>query len=53
MCLSIGIMLTNACIVYVKMNESYGVGNRDLVSHQNLQKYIDLSLINPTKYRAK
>ena len=39
---SIGVVLTNAYIVYVKVNESNGVEKRDLISHNNFHKSIAL-----------
>ena len=48
---SIGVMLTNAYIMYMKVNmEEYGVAKKDLMTHHDFRKAIALYWINPAEY---
>ena len=49
----IGVMLTNAYIMYVNVNESNQSEKIDLISHHKFHKSISLAWINPKKYREK
>ena len=48
---SIGVMLTNAYIMYMKVNvEEYVIAKRDLITHHDFRKAIALYWINPAEY---
>ena len=48
---SIGVMLTNAYIMYMKVNmEEYGVAKKDLMTHHDFRKTIALYWIKPADY---
>ena len=48
---SIGVMLTNAYIMYMKVNmEEYGVAKKDLMTHHDFRKAMALYWINPAEY---
>ena len=49
---SLGVMLTNAYIMYVKVNTlEYGVKKKDLMTHHEFRKAIALYWINPEEYQ--
>ena len=48
---SVGVMLTNAYIMYVKvMQEEYGIEKKHLISHHDFREAIALYWINPKEY---
>ena len=48
---SIGVMLTNSYIMYMKVNMGeYGVAKKDLMTHHKFRKTIALYWINPAEY---
>ena len=48
---SIGVMLTNTYIMYLKVNMyEYGLQRKELLSHHDFRKAIALYWINPDKY---
>eukprot|EP00957_Ditylum_brightwellii_P034792 2636970-Ditylum_brightwellii.AAC.1 len=50
---SIGVMLTNAFIMYVKVNEENGLEKKDLLLHHDFCKCIAMAWINPNEYKER
>ncbi len=47
---ALGVMLTNAYVSYLKVNEEEGVPKKQLLSHHDFQKAVALYWINPQQY---
>ena len=50
---SVGVMLTNAYIMYIKINVSDGAEKKNLLSHHDFRKAIAFSWINQKEYTAE
>ena len=46
---ALGIMLVNACAIYMICNISEGISKKDLLSHHNFRKAIAMNWINPDR----
>ena len=47
----IGVMLTNAYVIYKKLNEEYGVPKKQWMSQHDFRKAIAITWINPQFYQ--